>query len=99
MGRILKKTKRIKVSDLLGLDPKDKDDQAFLALKDFIIGLEAVMVKKQISKNELARRMKISRQAVYDKFAGRNLTMDWIMRACNALQVDLQIRFIEKHAA
>ena len=81
------------------MDDRDLADQAFLAFQDFIVGLEVIMVKKEISKNELARRMKISRQAVYDKFAGRNLTMDWIKRACTAVHVDLQIRFTEKKAA
>ena len=98
MGNLLKKYKRkISVSEALGLAPHDPDDQAFLAFKDFIVGLEAYMIKNAISKNELARKMKISRQAVYDKFRGRNLTRDWISRACDAVGVSLQIRFVPTH--
>lgn len=95
MGNILKKAKgRITPAEALGLNPDDPEDQAFLAFKDFIVGLEVFMIQHHISKNELARKMKISRQAVYDKFRGRNLTRDWITRACNAVGVTLQIRFV-----
>lgn len=94
-----RKTKKISTASPLGLDPHDPDDKAFIQFKDFIVALHTVMIRKEISKNELARRMKISRQAVYDKFSGRNLTMDWIQRACRALGVELQIRFVDKKKA
>lgn len=100
MGKFLKKAKKtISVADALGLDPSDKEDQAYLQFHEFITGLEVVMVRNNISKGELARRLKVSRQAVYDKFSGRNLTMNWIKRACDAVHVNLQIRFVEKKAA
>jgi len=96
MAKLPKKPKMISVSKLLELDPKSKTDQSFLQFQDVILGIQNIMVQENISKNELARRMGISRQAVYDKFAGRNMTMKWIERACDALGVEMRIAFVAK---
>lgn len=99
MDKISKAKKRISVTELLGLDPNNPDDQNYLAFKDFMVGLTRAMIERNISKNELARRLKVSRQAVYDKFTGRNLTMKWIQRACDAIGVELRVAFVDKKKA
>lgn len=99
MEKIFKGKRKISVSEFLGLDPKDPDDCNFLLFKDLLVGLNQIMLEKEISVNELARRMKISRQAVYEKFSGKNTSMEWIQRACQALGVDIQVTFVEKKKA
>lgn len=99
MGKVLKENRKITVSELLGLDPNEPDDGNWLQFKDLLVGLLRVMLVKGISKNELARRMKISRQAVSEKFSGKNTSMDWIHRACDALGVDIRIAYVDKKKA
>ena len=99
MEKIFKGKRTISISKLLGLDPNDPDDRNFLLFKDLLVGLNLAMVNKKISMNELARRMKISRQAVYEKFSGKNTSMEWIQRACRAIGVDIRVTFIEKKKA
>jgi DNA-binding Xre family transcriptional regulator len=88
--------KKISISKLLGLSSKDAADQKFLSFKDLLAGLHEVMVEKGISMNELARRMKISRQAVYQKFSGKNTSMEWIQRACIALGVEIKVAYLDQ---
>lgn len=99
MEKIFKGKRKITVSELLGLDPKDRDDQNFLRFRDLLVGLFRVMVEKGVTKNELAHRMRISRQAVYEKFTGKNTSMEWIQRACDALGVEIRVVYIDKKRA
>jgi DNA-binding Xre family transcriptional regulator len=56
------------------------------------------MVEKGIRMNELDRRMKISRQAVHEKFSGKNTSIKWIQRACLALGVEIRVAYINHQA-
>lgn len=99
MERVFKNKRKITISEALGLDPNDPDDQNFLLFNDILTGLRKAMIDKEISMNELARRMQISRQAVYEKFSGKNTSMEWIQRACTALGVNIHVTFTEKKKA
>jgi DNA-binding Xre family transcriptional regulator len=99
MAALPKRKKKMSVSKLLGLNDSNPADQNFLAFQDILIGIHSVMIQKGISKNELARRLKVSRQAIYDKFTGRNLTMKWILKACNALGVTIRVSIVDKKKA
>lgn len=96
MGKVQKRNQKIKIIDLLGLDSNDLDDQSFLAFYDLLAGLQATLIRKGISKNELAGRLKVSRQAIYDKFSGRNVTLGWIQKACDAIGVLIRVAIIDK---
>ncbi len=98
MANLLKGKSEISVSRLLGLDSRNAADQRFLEFKDILVGLREVMVEKGISMNELSRRMKISRQAVYEKFSGKNTSMEWIQRACLALGVGIRVKYMDQKA-
>lgn len=89
----------ITISELLGLDENDKDDRNYLLFFDTLVALDGAMIKKDISKNELARRLGVSRQAIYDKFSGRNVTMGWVKKACDAIGVELRFLIIDKEKA
>lgn len=100
MAKVSKKHRTISIAKLLGLEPtSDREDVNFLLFKDFLVGLNQVMMEKGVGMTELARRMNISRQAVYEKFSGKNTSMVWIQRACQALGVEAHIFFTEKRKA
>lgn len=99
MENLFKNRKKISVAELLGLDLSDPDDRNWLEFRHLLGGLFKVMVEKGISKNELARRMRISRQAVYEKFSGKNTSMEWIQRACKALGVEIRVAYVDKKKA
>lgn len=94
MAKVSKKQK-IGASKLLGLDTRVLADRNFLSFNNLLVGLREIMVEKGISMNELARRMKISRQAVYEKFSGKNTSMEWIRRACLALGVEIHLKYVD----
>ncbi|MDO8518664.1 MAG: helix-turn-helix transcriptional regulator [Deltaproteobacteria bacterium] len=99
METIFKGARKISVAEALGLDPNDPDDRNWLQFRHLLAGLTRVMAEKGVSMKELARRMKISRQAVYEKFSGKNTSMAWIQRACDALGVEIQITYVDKKKA
>lgn len=99
MVKLPKNIKTINTYELLGLDPNNSDDRAYVEFGDLMAAFDIIMLQKKISMSELARRLKISRQAVYDKFTGRNLTIGWIKKACKAIGVTLIFKFIESKKA
>lgn len=96
MEKLFKNKREIGVSELLGLDQNDSDDQNFLRFQDLLGGLLAIMIRKKISQGQLAKRMKISRQAVSEKFSGRNTSMEWIQRACDVLGIEIKVTYMDK---
>lgn len=99
MEKIHKRKRSIPVAAALGLDANDPEDRAWVQFRDLLVGLLKVMVKKGITKNELARRMHISRQAVYEKFLGKNTSMQWIQKACKAIGVEIRIVYVDRKRA
>lgn len=99
MVKVFSTKRKITVDTLLGLDPDDVRVKNWLAFRDLIVGLQKAMIEKKISKNELARRLGVSRQAIYDKFSGRNVSMKWIQKACDALGVTIRFAIVDKKRA
>lgn len=99
MEKLFKNKRRIDVSDFLGLDRRDPEDRNFMWFQHHLGGLLRAMLKKGVSQNQLAKRMGISRQAVSDKFSGKNTSIEWIERACQALGLEMRISFIERKKA
>lgn len=99
MERLLKNKRKITVSEFLGLDEKDPEDQNFLRFQYYLGDLLRIMIKKGITQSQLAKRMGISRQAIADKFSGRNTSIAWIDRACKALGLEIKIQFLDKKKA
>ena len=99
MEKLFKNKRKISVSELLGLDENDPDDLNYLRFQDLLVGLLGVMIRKRITRSQLAKRMGISRQAVAEKFSGKNTSMEWIQRACKALGVEIRITYIDKKKA
>jgi len=83
----------VPVKDLLGLDARCSDDKDYLLLRETLLDLRKIMIKKNISKSELARRLGVSRQAVYEKFTGKNTTLEWIQKVSASLGVRVKISF------
>lgn len=94
MEKISKSTKGLK--KLMDVENDSLNDSTFLLIEDILVGLLRVMVRKKVSKAELAKRMGISRQAVSEKFGGLNTSIVWIHKACDALDVKMNVSFVDK---
>lgn len=99
MGIVFKNVKKISLKKILDLDENDPDDQNYLIYHEVILNLEALLIRKGMKKSELARRMGISKQAVYEKFGGKNTSLEWIQRACDAIGVQMKVTFVDKKKA
>ena len=103
MERLPKRTRKISTAKALGLDTKDPSDKNYLRYENLLLGLRKIMRRRGVSGNKLAKMMGISRQAIYDRFAGRNTTLEWISRVAEVLGISLKVSFIEssprRHAA
>lgn len=95
MEKLSQRVRKISTAKVLGLDPKDPADGNFLRYEKLLLDLRKIMRRRGVSGNKLAKMMGVSRQAVYDRFAGRNTTLEWIARAAEALGVGLEIGFVE----
>lgn len=96
MEKLPKNPKKISTADLLGLDLKNPSDRNYLRYERLLLELHKIMLRRGISGNQLAKRMGVSRQAIYDRFAGHNTTLEWIVRAAEALGVSMQVTFSDK---
>ena len=85
MERLPKRTRKISTAKALGLDTKDPSDKNYLRYESLLLGLRKIMRRRGVSGNKLAKMMGISRQAIYDRFAGRNTTLEWISRVAEVL--------------
>lgn len=100
MGKILKKLiakkqrhlKKISLDKFLGFDKRNPEDAVQFHKYKLLYQLNEFMLKHDITKVELAKRLGISRQAVTNKFLGETLSLDWIVRAFAALGVGLIMR-------
>ncbi|QQR80855.1 MAG: helix-turn-helix transcriptional regulator [Deltaproteobacteria bacterium] len=99
MERILKKRKKIPLNQLLGVEEGDKLLEGYLSWRDTLDQVRRVMIKKGVTKAELARKMGVSRQAIHDRFIGKNTTFEWIERMCDALGLVVRFTVMEKRKA
>lgn len=91
-GRVNKEAKPL--AEFLDFDLSNPDEAAQYQKYQLLQLLHEQMIKKDISKSELARRMGVTRQAVTNKFLGEALSLDWLMRAFSALGlvVDFKVK-------
>ena len=81
----------ISLAKFLEYDLKNPDDVMEFQKFKLLYRLHEFMLKQDISKAELARKLNISRQAVTNKFLGETLTIDWIVRAFAALGIKINL--------
>lgn len=106
MGSIIEKARKaglidedeIPLHEFLGYDLKNPSD--FLDYQKFCLKhkLHTHMLKKHISKAELARRLGVSRQAVANKFYHETPSFDWLAKAFMACHLRLDFKVTKPKA-
>lgn len=86
------KAKKIALDEFLEFDSRKPEDAVAFHKHKLLYQLNEFMLKHDVSKAELAKRLGISRQAVTNKFLGETLSLDWIVRAFAALGVGIEMR-------
>ena len=61
-----------------------------------LIELQTIMLKNKIKKNVLADRLNITQSALTSRFNQENISIDMLLEMCNALNLDIDINFINK---
>lgn len=95
MERLPKRTRKISTAEALGLDRQDSSDRAFLRYERLLLSLRKIMRRQGTSVNLLAEKLGVTRQAIYDRFSGRNTSLEWIVRVAEALGVDIKVTLVE----
>ena len=95
MEKLPKRTRKISTAKALGLDFKDPSDRNYLRYENLLLGLRKIMRRRGVNGNKLAKMMGVSRQAIYDRFAGRNTTLEWVSRVAEVLGISLKVSFID----
>lgn len=90
--------KKISTAKALGLDLEKAEDRAFLRYEKLLLGLRTEMRRQGMSGNQLAKRMGVTRQAIYDRFAGKNTSLEWISRVSECLGMQLKITLVRETA-
>lgn len=88
-------TNPISLAKFLEYDLKNPDDAMEFQKIKLLYQLHEFMLKQNVSKAELARKLKISRQAVTNKFLGETLTIDWLIRSFAALGIKINLSMPE----
>lgn len=99
MERVFKKRKKIPLNQFLGVEKQDPLLEGYLSWRSTLDQVRRLMIKKGVTKAELARKMGVSRQAIHDRFIGKNTTFEWIERMCDALGLAVYFTVIEKKKA
>lgn len=99
MERLPKRAHKISTAKALGLDLRNPADKNYLRYENLLLELRKIMRRRGVSGNKLAKMMGVTRQAVYDRFAGRNTTLEWIARVAETLGVRLKVIFVEPAAS
>ena len=55
------------------------------------------MMKRGVSGNRLAQLMGVSRQAIYDRFSGKNTSLEWIIKVAELLGMKVLIQIKPSH--
>ena len=95
MERLSKRARKITTAEALGLDPQNATDRNYLRYEGLLLDLRKIMRKRGITGNQLAKLMGVTRQAIYDRFSGRNTTLEWICRVAETLGLQLKIKIVE----
>ncbi len=95
MEKLPKRARKISTAEALGLDPRNPSDRFYIRYESLLLDLRKIMRKRGISGNQLAKLMGVSRQAIYDRFAGKNTTLEWISRVSEILGLQLKVKIVQ----
>lgn len=64
--------------------------------QELLLELQAIIVKKQISKKLIANKLHISPSALTSRFNQKNISIDTLLELSKAIGVDMVINFLPK---
>ena len=64
--------------------------------RDLTIEIKTIMLKNNIKRSDLANKLNISTSALTSRLSGNNISINTFLEICNALNLDIDINFINK---
>lgn len=87
----LSKAKVIPLEELYDLDLSSPNDRLEYVKIKLFQQINAFMVKNNINKSELAKRMGKTRQEITNRFSGNSLTIEFLMKVACALGLEVDV--------
>ena len=61
--------------------------------QEILLELQSIMLKKRISKKDLADKLNITPSALSSRFNQKNISIDTLLELCKAIGVNMNISF------
>lgn len=73
-------------------------DNAFTVknTKQILLKIKTIITEKEIKKKDLAQKLNLSQSALTSRLNQNNISIEALLEICNALNVDMNISFINK---
>ncbi len=73
-------------------------DNAFTVknTKQILLKIKTIITEKEIKKKDLAQKLNLSQSALTSRLNQDNISIDALLEICNALNIDMNISFINK---
>lgn len=76
-------------------------DNAFIVknTKQILLKIKTIITEKEIKKKDLAQKLNLSQSALTSRLNQNNISIEALLEICNALNIDMNISFINKDDA
>lgn len=73
-------------------------DNAFTVknTKQILLKIKTIITEKEIKKKDLAQKLNLSQSALTSRLNQDNISIEALLEICNALNIDMNISFINK---
>ena len=73
-------------------------DNAFIVknTKQILLKIKTIITEKEIKKKDLAQKLNLSQSALTSRLNQNNISIEALLEICNALNIDMNISFINK---
>lgn len=73
-------------------------DNAFTVknAKQILLKIKTIITEKEIKKKDLAQKLNLSQSALTSRLNQDNISIETLLEICNALNIDMNISFINK---
>lgn len=64
--------------------------------KQILLKIKTIITEKEIKKKDLAQKLNLSQSALTSRLNQDNISIEALLEICNALNIDMNISFINK---
>lgn len=64
--------------------------------KQILLKIKTIITEKEIKKKDLAQKLNLSQSALTSRLNQDNISIEALLEICNALNIDMNINFINK---